>query len=229
MKITACLAWYDENPDDLARCVTSLEGIADHLIELDGPWQGMPHDHHASPREQQDALREAAYAIGLPVISIAKGDAYASQVQKRDQLMKYARTRTDADWLLVIDADEAIEPNAMTLALWHALENTEHDVALVTLRNIHHDTEYSGPIRRLYRASTGVHVPGPAHMAYVTSDGRYLHGDPAYVQLEPPESSTAAMLTIAHDSSHRTAERQAARLAYRNHRNRERTEAWQAA
>lgn len=218
MKIVACLAWYDEPLPFLDRCIRSLAGIADHLVAVDGAWELYPDGQATSAAEQFEVVKYAADDVGIDH-EIFSGRNWNSQVEKRDWLMRHAAQR--GDWLLVIDGDEHVT-GATALLVEQTLQATELDVATVVCRHAGSDPRYAAPIRRVYRASAGVSVQ-TAHNGYRTADGRWLHGDPTRVKLEP---AVLLPLSIEHDGRNRGTERNDAARGYRMARRRERVEAW---
>lgn len=229
MRIVACLSWYDEPTAFLYRCVRSLEGLADELIAVDGPWQHFPSSNGSrSPSEQYETINATRRACGIGGITLRPGRPWGSQVEKRNTLMEIASAAAGKDgWLFVIDGDEYVHW-ADASDLRRQLDRTERDVALVScVRTTGVErVNIPRPIRRIYRASTGVGVHR-AHNGYRTADGRWLHGDPAYVRVERAFDASP-LLTLHHEQMNRGDERNAARLAYRSARRREGIESWVA-
>lgn len=229
MKITACLCWYDETAELLERCVDSLAGFVDELVAFDGRWDLYPAPKRGegdivhSPMWQQYALVEAAHNAGIPLRrEVARQSPWPSQVDKRNALLQAAAE--SGDWLLVIDADEWIE-GGEARGLRAELMRTGADVAFVDYQMYVDGRPRSRyPIRRLYRAASGVHIE-TAHNGHRTSDGRWLHGDTSYVQLEHAEE-LQPWLTLGEETNARSIERQMAKREYRKARGRERVEVW---
>jgi hypothetical protein len=224
MKIVACLAWYLEPPDFLARCVTSLRGLADELIAYDGAWDLFPHARHESTLNEYAAIEYAADEIGLPVTIYTPATTWGSQVEKRAALMLEAG-ETDADWLLVIDGDEWIDQHQASTARG-MLATTSCDVATIMHKRVTgvDAVNVPAPIRRIYRASTGVTVD-TAHNGYRTMDGRWLHGDSAAVRLEVP-LDLSRYISLHHARADRGEERNRAALDYRSARLAAGAESW---
>lgn len=217
--IVACLSYYAETVETLDRCVSSLAGVCSGVVALQGRWD-FPKVSRDDPEAQQEALFQAARGAGLTYEHGA--GLWASQVEKRSQLMAWAALH--GEWLFVIDADEWLEA-ADGPALRAGLEQTDRDVAQVMCRRHPLDaSSFPRPIRRIYRASTGVQVV-IAHNGYVTADGRFLHGDPAYVELAEPVDLSAHVV-LGHDTSARSGERAKARKEFLYERRRLRTESW---
>lgn len=220
VRVAAALAFFDEPAGFLDRCVRSLQGLADEVVALDGAWDLFPHDDYLSPADNIQELNAALAAcrFGYGSIPIRPRQAFASQVEKRAELMRIASI--NADWILVIDADEYIahrDAAAARARLEHATEN----VGIVTHRNLHQgwtadnpDPPRAGMNRRLYRAGTTVIV---VHSGYIR-DGEYLHvADPVDLR---------DTITIDHDNWNRGDERNQRAKDYRRARERERVEVW---
>lgn len=218
VRVCAALAWYDETPEFLDRCVRSLAGVADEVLALDGAWRLFPCGRPMSPPDQEEAVWAAARSIGLPVRVKVPSEVYASQVAKRAHLMELAADH--CDWVLVIDADEYVA-DADGDAVHAALEVATENVGIVTHRNLHRgwtannpDPPRAGMNRRLYRAGTTVVV---VHSGYVR-EGEHLHvSDPVDLR---------EALTIEHDNWNRGDDRNERSREYRRARERERVEVW---
>ncbi len=224
--ITACLVWFDETPETLTRCVTSLAGVADRIVALDGPWQHMPHDCVSSPREQHDAILAAAGSFDSVTVMPARR-AWRSQVAKRAAALELAHL-VGSDWIAVIDADEHVERcDGETLRA--RLAETGRDVCEVGFRTYGSRVKNTRPvqIRRIYRASTGVTVD-VAHNGYRTADGRWLHGDARHIT-RVRAADLSDVVAIAHDRDARTTERQQARMGFLDERRARRLETWEEA
>jgi hypothetical protein len=223
VKIVACLAWYDEPITFLDRCIRSLAGIADRIVAYDGAWQMFPHEDHLSPIEQTLRIYWTANQVGISPNVFRPHVEWGSQVAKRDALMREACDY--GDWLFVIDGDEYVA-EADPDKLRATLAETELDVASVTAKrtNGFAGVNVPQPIRRIYRASTGVSVE-IAHNGYRTADGRWLHGDGAFCKMEPV-CNTAPFVLLHHEKLNRGVERNEASMEYRKNRNRTQCERW---
>lgn len=218
MIVTAALAWYAETSYTLDRCVRSLEGFCDNLVALGGRWEGFPAITGDTDIDQAITVVDACRSIGI-THDVRYGDIWASQVEKRAELMRQAAR--GSDWILVIDADEYIDRGDPP-KFRSALAETERDVARVFAYRI--PLPYGRNIHRVYRSSTNVTVER-AHNGYKTDDGRFLNGDPAYVKLAPHED-VGELLVIAHDLECRSENRLSARRDYNRVRRKQRLEAW---
>lgn len=218
--LVACLAYYAERTAVLERCVSSLAGVADALVASEGRWDPFP------PLADDQSVQQAAVELAAQRAGLAcyhcRG-SWPDQVAKRSDLMR--RAGQIGEWLLVIDADEWVVASDAA-ALRRELAATQLDVARVNLQRYPIDSSsMARAVRRVYRASTGVHVR-VAHNGYVTEDGRFLHGDPAYVKLEPEEDYSMHLM-LGHDIEARSGERAAARKEFLRVRRAGRLESWQ--
>lgn len=219
MNVTAALSWYAETPETLARCVSSLQDYCDRIVVFGGRWEGFPDMSGDDWHEQSKAIMDSATKAKM-TLELLFQDVWESQVEKRSELMR--RACMGSDWILVIDADEFIsggEPDTFRFRLKHA----DFDVARVFAYRV--PLSYGRHIHRVYRSATGVSVER-AHNCYVTADGRYLNGDPAWVKLEQHFDFSDKTITIAHDLSARGPLRKTARAEYNKYRRKRRIEAW---
>jgi hypothetical protein len=170
VRLCAALAWYDEPLPFLRRCVTSLRGVVDELVALDGAWQ-LFEGGAQSASDQEETIRRAAAEAGIVAHIHAPREVWASQVAKRARLMELAAER--ADWILVIDGDEYVT-RADPIEIRRSLGETDYDCAFVGFCNLNRGesmpgtTPHSGLNRRLFRAGTTVRT---VHSGYVY-DGR---------------------------------------------------------
>jgi hypothetical protein len=218
VKVAAALSWYAETPESLIRCVKSLNGYCDSLVALGGRWVGFPEVAGDNYNQQAAALAAACEQTNLAYFIETSG-VWPSQVAKRAELM--GRACEESDWVFVIDGDEYIgsgDPDTFR----EILSMTERDVARVFACRV--PLPYGRNIHRVYRSSAEVTVR-TAHNGYVTSDGRFLHGDPCYVTLEPHQD-TDKSLVLVHDLKARGQTRKNARTAYNQYRRHTRIEAW---
>ena len=109
MRITAALAWWDELPEDLDRCIRSLGNIADKVVAVDGAYRRYPGATITSPQDQVVAIREAATAVGIECEVIQIDRLWAGQVEKRAHLLNVASI--GSDWIAVVDTDHIINTN----------------------------------------------------------------------------------------------------------------------
>lgn len=219
--ICAALAWHAEPLDFLERCVRSLAGVCDSIVALPGPWGHFPEIEN-DVNAEADVIAATAMHFGLGVIEIWPARSYESQVEKRSVLMQ--RAAHHGQWVLVVDGDCWIE-ECDPAAVRAELAATDKDVALLNVRTVYDPPRTTRGLRFLFRSSAGVTVEN-GHNGYRTADGRWLHGDPAYVRLEPAEEATARHILMLHDRNARGGARQAASREYRRIRTRLQLEDW---
>lgn len=216
MTITAALCWYAETPETLSRCVKSLSGYCDRLVAFGGRWDGFP----SVPGDDTGVQIKAIMSSCEIDWNVYYDPLFDSQVEKRAEMMETASV--DSDWVLVIDADEYIaegDPEEFRAGL----EQTDLDVARVYAYRV--PMAYGRLIRRAYRTNPGFVTVKVAHNGYVSSDGRFLHGDLAYCDLEPAVD-LGDTVRIAHDLTCRDQTRKNARAAYLQFRRSGRVEVW---
>lgn len=215
-RVVAALCWFAEPTEGLERMVRSLAGAADALVAFDGRWERFGHGENVSPLEQAEVIHAAANEIGIPVAdeSCRADRPWPSQAAKRAAMMREAALH--GDWILVVDADETVDANDDFRA---RLADTGSDVAEVTILSV------LGPVRamrRLFRASAAVTVPGPAHNGYQAGDGRWLK-HPSGRETEHALDLTVAF-AITNDPGLRSRSRNAAMHRYYRDRGRYRLE-----
>jgi hypothetical protein len=188
MRLVALLNYYDERPDFLQAVVASLPlaGV-DHLVALEGSYSLFPSGRSYPVSEQEDAIRAAAKAAHVEC-TVAGRDGWESECEKRTHLFRLG-DQLNADWFLVIDADEVILQAPPDLK--QRLADTDRDYAdCLSLEHMAPTLSagvegddmpiilaqrYVKPRRCLIRAVPGI-VVGPAHSDYFTGDGRNLWG-----------------------------------------------------
>jgi hypothetical protein len=219
VRIVAALAWFDEPPEFLARCVRSLQGLVDEVVAVDGGWRWFPGARFASSPPEVRAIRDAAKDAGIKSRVIVPESVFDSQVHKRAFLMQEAAR--DSDWVFVIDADEWVS-DVDCEAVREALSSTTALVAAVTIRNLHQGDELpadyhpdGGLRRRFYRSGTTVVV---VHSGYSYHGKHLLPGEPAV--------DLGEYVTVDHDICNRGTDRNQRAAEYREARTRERVEVW---
>jgi len=218
VRITAALAWHDEPPEFLERCVRSLSGLVHEVVAVDGAWRWFQGGTTSSPAEIR-AIRDTAAAVGIKSRIIVPQAIFDSQVHKRAYLMEQAAR--SSDWVFVIDADEWVDQcDAVTVR--EQLEGTDLLVATVEITNLHAgealpaDYHPNGGLRRrLFRAGTTVVI---VHSGYCYQGHHLLPGE--------PELDVSDHLKLQHDICNRGPERNQRWRDYREARTRERVEVW---
>jgi hypothetical protein len=218
------MAWFDEPAELLAGCVRSLKvADVDVLVALDGAYGLYPDGQAQSPPGQVEAIRSAGVECQVHV----PGVLWETEMAKRTALFRHVDEIAEpGDWLLVIDADEAvIEADGLK----DRLEATDLDAAEVALldgpptncarawvEGGPMDTFRQGrkvrPTRRLFRWEPGIRVV-ENHFTYVTRDGGHLWG------LHPVEALNAFDVVLDHRSYLRPALRHEAAQTYYDRRN----------
>ena len=218
VRICAALAWADETPEFLTRCVRSLEGVVDELMACDGAWNLYEGEAFSGP-EQEEAIWDAARSVGIESRVFVPHGIWESQVAKRATLMEMAGQH--ADWVFVIDADEYVvysEPETIR----RALADTEALCAFVAWKNLNRGEQHmpgtnpkSGLNHRLFRAGTTVRT---VHSGY------FYEG--CNVLIECESLDLRHCLAVEHDNINRGAERNERARSYRRLRHTTGVETW---
>jgi hypothetical protein len=228
VKIVAALCWYLEPTEFLDRLVRSLAGHVDELVGLDGAWYGFTPAAAASSREERDTIRVAAAECGIPVQVVVPSRVWKSQIEKRQRLFDIAIHERGADWVMVVDGDWELAC-CDDLALRSSLQLTGRDVAMVMMRPLNKTFPYSElptmdkPERHIWRGLDDLTVEN-LHWG-IRSGARWLHGDTAYVNVEPA-LDLSSVVVFDHDNMNRPRERAEAMREYRKVRQDERLETW---
>jgi hypothetical protein len=182
MRVFALLNWYDEPVGQLAATVSSLNGLCDGIIAVDGAYVMFPGGlrRPTSGAEQVDVIASTARALGMSsTIHQPTQPWQGNEVEKRGFIFRLAETvSTPEDWYFLIDADEqvtqmpadtrqhlekATDYVAGEVWMWEQnQERTLPDGTVVSWLGQH-------PIRRLWRALRGIEV-GPAHHQFRVGD-----------------------------------------------------------
>ena len=179
MQIVALLSWYDEQPKHLATCILSLAraGVS-HVVALDGAYALYPEGQRHSPAEQHLAIQAACGEAGMGLTLHAPADVWqGNEVEKRQALFDIGvAVAKDADWLLVVDADEVVVE--VPDDLHERLERTPHQIARITEIDLAllkaNDPEPEFPAVRFYRAQP-ITVRGN-HYTHLNSEGEVICG-----------------------------------------------------
>jgi hypothetical protein len=218
MRIVALLSWYHEPASFLKRCIHSLNGVADHLVAVDGAYQLFPNGKARSPEQNYRAIRKAAMSTGIGLtIHTPDRPWQGNEIEKRDRMFRLAEHH-DPDWYLVIDADEElVQPPA---DLRDQLATTTRDVASVRLVDAGTTGRHVN-LPMFFRAIPGIQVKD-RHYGYTTPDGRILWGDSDTRRAEP---RLTLDMRVNHYTQRRPHQRQAQARAY--YQDRERVQAEQ--
>jgi len=197
VKIIALLAFYDEDPGMLVRCMTSLSKCCDHVVALDGAYYLFPDGRRNSDPGATSAIGWGAL-LGMGVtLSIPEDVWKGNEVEKRNALFKLGNAiAEEGDWFLVVDADMVVE--SVPSDLRTILEGTDCEVGTYWLR----DGEYGGrhPIRLFFRAAPDLHV-SKTHYGYRRGD--------SYLWETGGMPAVPTDLIIEHVGHQRSAERNA--------------------
>lgn len=191
MRLVACLAWFDESPTMLAACIASLRKLpVDHLVAVDGAYRLFPGASAISSVDQTNAVTWTCQSAGIGLTLHQPSTPWrGNEIEKRTAMFKLATCLlTEEDWLVVIDADEAVEHAVDHNLLVDQLCATNLDVATCQLK-VHVDPLESdesafvsrmssightlSPARRFFRALPDLRVEHAHHY--------YLAGHPAHV------------------------------------------------
>jgi hypothetical protein len=134
MRVIAMLSWYDEPPLALSALVTSLAGVADHIVAVDGAYHLFPGGTARSSRDEVAAIVETCRAAGIGCTPHQPQTVwYGNEIEKRDTLVRLAAgiAEPGVDWLFRIDADEQV--TQAPFDLHDRLAATDADAGVVTL------------------------------------------------------------------------------------------------
>lgn len=223
-RVVALLSWWEEDPAWLARCVTSIGRVADHLAAIDGAYQHTP-GAFTTPRSnghQADVIAAAADACGLGLTIHRPTEPWeGDEVSKRSFLFRLAALVAEPgiDWLFVIDADEVVvEAPANLRDQLAAYAAAGFEVGEVYLSDL--PERGLQPARRFFRADETLRVEG-AHYVYVAGAHdapRYFWGDPDVHTFEP--AALVQGFRMEHWSKLRAPERRQVALDYYERRDR---------
>lgn len=237
MNITACLAWYDETPATLHTCISSLSGVCDRVVAVDGRWNLFPGERLLSSEQERDAIFAAAREASMCAEIVSPEQPWASQVEKRSCLLRWAQECSygdhPSDWLLVIDADEHVA-SCDREALEDALSAASQDVATVELTNLaarwplSEMPPHTYTVRRLFRAAASPRYE-VAHDGVRGQDGSWLSGHPKVGELAPAARISGETLALVHSVDCREPARRQQQMTYYRDRRRDLVEDWSAA
>ena len=111
MIVTAALCFWNEQPEELARAVSSVASVADRIVALDGAYRRYPGATDRSSDAEVEAIRDAAGQMDCLVLQLRR--LWAGQVEKRSHLLNAAAL--NSDWLLILDADYVVSADPDTV------------------------------------------------------------------------------------------------------------------
>lgn len=124
MIVTASLVWWDERPEDLARCVRGVATVADRIVAVDGAYRRYPGATVRSDSAQEQAILETAAEAGIEAIVHIPTELWAGQLAKRTFALQEAAK--DSDWIAVVDTDWVVSGDRDAIRV--ELETTQYDV-----------------------------------------------------------------------------------------------------
>ncbi len=208
MKIVALLSFFDEPDHLLEECVASLRGVCDAVVAVDGRYFAYPADYHLSPPGNEAAIRAGADTAGIDAYVYrepGRPGPWLNEVAKRQAMFRLGeRHTTDADWFLIIDADERVIDRG---DVRERLEDTDLLSGLVLLME---DIGSVAAYPWLLKAARGITI-GPAHYQYSLPDGRRLW---CCYNRCVPSLDTHHDLMLEHRTRERSEAREARRWAY---------------
>lgn len=231
MRVTAALAWWNEQPEDLDACVRAMANIADRVVALDGAYARYPGATAQSHDDQVWAIRDAADDVGLQSLIHQRSLLWPGQVAKRAALLSLAAR--NADWVVVVDADHIIHADRdiarARLAALDAEGALAIEVAVHTPTNPDRSVEASSPGQwhrahagstvsypLLYRALPGLTVE-QRHW-WVAAEGLWLWGGDGTRPLAAHHTMAAEDYLVEHRTLFRTKEQIRASRAFLNDR-----------
>lgn len=133
--VCALMAFYDDPPDAIERAIRSVEGLATHLVAVDGAYASFPLGGAYSPLETRQRLQKTAIDVGLELLVYSPVDVWmGGEPEKRDRMFAFAHA-TSADWYTVLDTDFVFEYPEGIAAAFESLEGAQGyeigEVALV--------------------------------------------------------------------------------------------------
>tara|TARA_Y100000589_G_scaffold323546_1_gene358240 strand:- start:137 stop:892 length:756 start_codon:yes stop_codon:yes gene_type:complete len=160
-KISAAIITYNEEKN-IRRCISSLIGIADEIIIIDSG--------------SEDKTKDIALKLGAKVIF----NKFEGHIQQKN----FAITQTSNDWVISLDADEALS-NELKKSLIKIKNNLEgNGYKFNRLTNycgkwVKHCGWYPDTKLRLFKKGKGGWVGKNPHDRYVLNSGKetYLKGD----------------------------------------------------
>jgi hypothetical protein len=180
VRLIALLSWFDEPPAVMGQCLTALRDAGvDHVVAMDGRYKLYPGEEHMSSAEQQGLVVLACRSLGMGVTLYVPPAPWPGEVEKRNHMFNVGLAEAyPGDWFFVVDADIVV--TTVPGDLKARLEQTEHDVAAVKVRDMNAaaaqraDWPEYFDIRALFRAQPLQTVGN--HHSYTTMDGRVLWG-----------------------------------------------------
>jgi hypothetical protein len=186
-RVTAILSFYDETLDMLAASVSSLVGVADHLVAVDGAYMLYPDAKPSSDPQQMRLIAEICSGARIGLTTHTPIQVWGqNEVQKRSHALMLAEAVTDPNgWYLIHDADcvvTSVHPDfhakleELAQDDWGAVEVGVKEIRPIPGVEIDPDSGFSS-VRLMYRALRGM-VYGPSHWSVHAPDPE--SGDEVY-------------------------------------------------
>lgn len=226
MRVHALLNWYDEPPSRLAATVSSLNGLCDSVIAVDGAYALFPGSllRPNSGAEQADVIVSVCHSLNMDVTIHQRSEPwYGNEVSKRGFMFSLAETVSEIeDWYFLIDADETISElpgdTRQQLEATDLLAGECYMFEKDHLRVLPDGTQVGAlgihPIRRLWRALRGIEV-GPGHAQIHVGDLWLCDAARPYLL---GEALALHDLKLEHHNVFRADERLARKAQYYAHR-----------
>jgi len=172
------MIFYDEPLDLLAASVSSLIGVVDHLVAVDGAYMLYPDAQPSSDPQQMRLIEEICRGGRVGLTTHTPTHTWSgNEVQKRNHALRLAEAVTREDgWYLIHDADCVITKVSSN---WHQdVENIPQDwgAATVDVRIVQNlpgiavdPADNYQPYRLMYRAVRRM-LYGPSHFVVHAPD-----------------------------------------------------------
>lgn len=170
MTVAAVVIWYDENPDDITRMVTSMGGLCDYMVAVDGVFRNYPDAEKAwSDKDQIAAFADACGESGIEFLayqpkSVGRwlGRYVGEEVPKRNASFSLCSV-FQPTWVIVCDADmECIAKNGAR----ELLEWTDKNVAVTDVGGFQHRHVFRWSPELMYLKAHYVCVSGDRVLAH---------------------------------------------------------------
>jgi hypothetical protein len=195
MRLAAVMMWFEEDPAELDEAVSSLAGLADEMVAVDGAFAQFPRARAHSSIEEAAAIAEAAARNGLASTVHCPSRPWRGEVEKRNAMLALATPR--CDYFMWLDADERVicqDPERVRAQI----ETMEAPIGTVEFHTVAHgprdptlstweEPGVSKRVRRVWRVVEGMRIATRHWFMSGIVDGerRALWGnDPAYPREE---------------------------------------------
>lgn len=179
-RVTGLLSFYDEPVELIAAHVSSLAGVVDHLVAVDGAYALYPGGKPASDPVGMRVITEICRGLRIGLTTHTPATVWlGNEVAKRNHLLRLAEPVTNEDgWYLVLDTDCVVtgvhpewfqEVERVASEGYGAMSVGVRDPLFTPSPDQFYETE---PVRLMYRAVRGLEY-GPAHwcLSFIDDDG----------------------------------------------------------